>query len=142
MSSETTATELACRGWKVAEATLLQAESAETLVTHWFLTPTDAEVHVDEHFGDNTRTARFLRVVVPTLADQLDASMLWVGVPWDLEREKPLMLLLAGVRGQPPVLEARALHRSAGASQAPWWLLGEHSSPPGELLELAARMRL
>ncbi len=43
---------------------------------------------MDEHFGDNDRTAKFLRVVVPTLADQLSASSLWVAVPWTSKRQR------------------------------------------------------
>jgi hypothetical protein len=136
--------ELARHGWIMIAKALTRATTEDALVAHWFLTPDDASVHIDDQFGGNDRTATFLRVVVPTLADQLDASSLWVAAPWDLETTKPLMALLVGIRGQQPMLEARAVSRHPDPTAGPpWWVVDNIPlEPPAELAELAAKMQL
>ena len=135
--------ELRAHGWQLVEAAIAAAPSASELIIHWFATPQDANVHSDEHFADDARTLKFLSLVVPTLADQLEASMLAVGVPWDLSGARPLMVLLTAIRGEPASFEARELKRLDVRGKPPWWLLGdERLAVPAELAELASRIRL
>jgi hypothetical protein len=113
------------------------------LVTHWFVTPDDASVNADAHFGSDARTERFLGVVVPTLIDQLEASLVSVSLPWGLDSTSPLLVLVSILPGEPAMIEARALERAVGARTAPWWTLGERrKAPPAELSEIAAHLRL
>lgn len=137
-----TLAELARHGWQIIANALTAAESENALIAHWFLTPDDSSVHMDPHFGDDDRTAKFLRVVVPTLADQLGASMLWVAVPWGIDTDAPLMVLLSAFRGQRPMIEGRRLTRSQEAGGGPpWWSVeSEPAELPEELLALAERM--
>lgn len=133
--------ELARHGWQIIANALGHAATETTLVAHWFLAPNDDAVQTDPHFGGNPRTAKFLRVVVPTLADQLSASMFAVAVPWDLDGDLPLMVLLYAISGQRPAIEARRLHRNDGAISAPWWRLGsELVSVPDELAAITSAM--
>ena len=128
--------------WEIVSAALGDAATEHQLVVHWFDTPEDSSVNVDEHFGANERTAKFLRVVVPTLADQLAASGFWVAVPWDLDRSSPLMVLLSSPEGRQPTIEAREVRRAPDPGP-PWWRLGRGPvDPPRELQEIAARMQL
>lgn len=130
-------------GWRLVEAALAGAGSRTALVVHWFATPTDASVHMDDHFGDDARTLRFMAVVVPTLADQLAASRLAVAVPWELEAERALMVLLTAARGEPAAVQARALTAAAEASGPPWWRLAAQPVPaPERFRELAALLRI
>jgi hypothetical protein len=120
-----TVAELTAHGWRLAEESLRTAGSDRALVTHWFLTPADADVHMDEHFGSNERTLTFVSVVIPTLAQQLDARMLTVSVPWDAAGEPSLLAVIATIPGQPAVVEARELIRLDDRSAAPWWHLAQ-----------------
>jgi hypothetical protein len=135
--------ELTAYGWRIVRERLAVAPSELTLVTHWFVTPEDSAVHGDEHFGSDARTARFLGVVVPTLADQLGASLVSVAVPWGLGGETPLLVLVSALPGEAARIEARLLRRVTGAVTAPWWTLGEEQvAPPDELAEIAAQLRI
>ena len=128
--------------WEIVSAALADAATEHQLVVHWFHTPEDSSVNIDEHFGANERTAKFLRVVVPTLADQLAAARFWVAVPWDLDTAAPLMVLLSANERQQPTIEAREIRRAADPGP-PWWRLGRgRVDPPRELQEIAARMQL
>lgn len=135
--------ELTARGWRIVSARLAVAANDRVLVTHWFVTPDDSSVHGDEHFGSDARTARFLGVVVPTLADQLRASLVSVAAPWGLEAGDPVLALISALPGEPAAIEVRALRRVTGAGAAPWWTLGEDPlAPPAELAEIASRLRI
>lgn len=130
-------------GWRLVEDALAGAGSSMALVVHWFATPTDASVHMDEHFGSDARTLRFMAVAVPTLADQLEASRLAVAVPWQLDAEQPLMVLLAAARGEPSAVQARALIDVGASAGPPWWRLAAQTVPaPEQFRELAALLRI
>lgn len=128
--------------WEFVSAALRDAAGERQLVVHWFQTPDDASVNLDEHFGGNERTAKYLRVVVPTLADQLDAQSLWTAVPWELDGRLSQMVLVVARGGQPTVIEARALTPVRAASPTPpWWDLGpDLVAPPKALVEIATQM--
>lgn len=135
--------ELTAHGWRIVRERLTVAPTELALVTHWFVTPEDSAVHGDEHFGSDARTERFLGVVVPTLADQLGASLVMVAVPWGLDSETPSLVLVSALPGQAAGIEARPLQRVAGTHAAPWWTLSEQPvAPPAELAEIAARLRI
>lgn len=138
-----TLSELTAHGWRIVSERLALAANDRVLVMHWFVTPDDSSVHGDEHFGSDARTARFLGVVVPTLADQLHASLVSVAVPWGLDEETPSLVLISALPGQAAGTEARPLRRVVGARAAPWWTLGEAPvSPPAELAEIASRLQI
>jgi hypothetical protein len=134
-----TAAELTAYGWDLATAALARAESDRVLVTHWFHTAEDSSVNTDEHFGSNSRTTNFVHLVLPTLADQLDASHLVAAVPWDAQGEPALLVLVAWIRGESAMVDARALsRRPAGEVNPPWWALAaEATAPPSELVQAA-----
>jgi hypothetical protein len=136
--------ELAAHGWRLVEEALAGAASDRALVTHWFVTPDDSSVHTDEHFGSNERTVTFVGVVVPTLADQLDASVVVVAVPWNRDGRPSLLVLVAALRGQPAAVEARALTPSVAVRDGlPWWSLGtEPVEVPPALLNAVAHLVL
>jgi hypothetical protein len=123
--------------------TIATAESPASLIVHWFLTPDDTSVHMDDHFADDSRTLKFMSVVVPTLADQLDASMLAVAVPWELNDAGGLMVLLTALQGAEPTVEARTITRATGSSGPPWWVIGETQvEAPQQMRELAKILRI
>jgi hypothetical protein len=135
--------QLNARGWAAVERNLETAASELALVTHWFVTPEDDSVHSDQHLGSDERTLTFLRVVVPTLAQQLSASIVSVAVPWNLDGGAPLMALVSAVGGEVPRIEARALIRSNRSPGPPWWRLGEDLVVvPVELADVAAGLRI
>jgi hypothetical protein len=135
--------ELIAQGWRSVEERLTMAASEMALVTHWFVTPQDSDVNVNAHFGSDARTARFLGVVVPTLAEELNASLVSVSVPWALDGPAPLLALISLLPNQPAVAQARPLLRNPDAATAPWWTLGEQRvAPPAELVQIAARLRI
>jgi hypothetical protein len=134
---------LTARGWELAVEQLTNAEDELALVTHWFRTPGDASVNADAHFGSDARTARFLAVVVPTLIEHLEASLVSISAPWGLDGAAPRLVLVSLLPDAPATVEARMLQRVAGATTAPWWQLGQaRVAPPAELLEIAARLRI
>jgi len=135
------AAELIARGWELAAETLAHARSERELVTHWFITPEDSNVNTDEHFGSNERTVTFVRVVLPTLAGQLEASHVLAAVPWDVDDRPALLVLIAALRGQDAVIEARAINRIESVENAapPWWSVApETADAPAELIEEVA----
>lgn len=137
--------ELTAHDWRLVEAALAGAASHSALVTHWFVTPEDASVHMDEPFGSNERTARFVGGVVPTLVDQLSASAFVVAVPWDLDASGAgaLVLVSALQDAGAATIEARSLRRITEAVAAPWWALSpELVEPPVELADIAAQLRV
>jgi hypothetical protein len=134
---------LTARGWELAEDQLMAASDELILVTHWFVTPDDASVNADAHFGSDTRTERFFAVVVPTLIDQLEASLVSISVPWGLDSAAPRLVLVSLLPDAPPIVEARTLKRLVGAQTAPWWQLAtERVAPPAELSAVTARLRI
>jgi hypothetical protein len=131
-----TSRDLTIYGWDLVSAELARAESDRVLVTHWLLTAEDSSVHSDEHFGSNERTTNFVHVVLPTLADQLAASHLVAAVPWDQLGEPALLALVAWVRGEQAVIDARPISRLGLEVRPPWWsLAAESTTPPPELAE-------
>ncbi len=141
-SFPTTLQELGEHGWRLAAASLARAASDTALVMHWFVTPDDADVHSDEHFGSNDRTRTFIRVVVPTLAEQLDASLLTVAVAWEIDDRPALLVLVSAIRGQPAAIEAREITPRPGATLPPFWELAtEAATPPPELIEESGAIR-
>jgi hypothetical protein len=137
--------ELIARGWELAADTLAHARSERELVTHWFITPEDSSVHTDEHFGNNERTVKFVRVVMPTLADQLEASHVLAAVPWDVADQPTLIVVIAALRGQDAVIEARPITRVESVENAapPWWSVApETADPPIELIEEVALLSI
>jgi hypothetical protein len=130
-TSAHSAAELIDFGWEIAESTLATAASELTLVTHWFQTGEDDSVNADDHFGSDERTLRFLTVALPTLIDQLNASMAVVAVPWELESPAVSLSVLAIVPGAPAVLATRTLTRLEAGVGGPFWRLepGPRTSP-------------
>jgi hypothetical protein len=144
MTGETPASveELIARGWQLVADRLAHARSERELVTHWFITPEDSSVNTDEHFGSNERTVTFVRVVLPTLADQLDASHVLAAVPWDFEDQPALLVVIAALRGQEAVIEARPITRVEN-TESPWWSVAEQTAdPPTELIEEVALLSI
>jgi hypothetical protein len=130
-------------GWQRVERALLSARSEDHLIVHWFLTPDDADTHTDAHWHDNARIEKFVRVVVPTLADQLRASMLTVAVPWNVTDERATLTLVAVITGEPAAIAARSVTRSALADAAPYWKLGtEAVDPPAPLVEIVLNLTI
>ncbi len=136
-------------GWEIAAATLASAESERKLVTHWLLTPGDADVNADDHFGSDERTLRFLGVVLPTLIDQLAAVAAVVAVPWGLDGSAPSLTVVGVGFGAPACVESRWLRRAdaagpvgarspEGAGPPFWRLEPDPVAPPPELAAVAA----
>jgi hypothetical protein len=137
--------ELIAHGWELAADTLAHAQSERELVTHWFITPEDSAVNSDEHFGSNERTVTFVRLVLPTLADQLDASHMLTAVPWDVDDQPALLVLIAALHGEDAVIEARPITRVERNENAapPWWSMApETADPPVELIEEVALLSI
>ncbi len=128
----------------MAQDTLARAESEHTLVTHWFLTPEDASVNADPHFGSDARTVRFLGVAFPTLVDQLGASAAVVVLPWGLTGGEPSLTVVAVRAGEPARVQTRRLTRLGDENGAPgppfWRLESAPVAPPSELAAVAARL--
>ncbi len=130
-------------GWQRVETALLSAPTEDHLIVHWFETPDGAETHSDAHWHDQARIEKFVRIVIPTLAEQLRASSLTVAVPWDVDDETATLALIAAASGRPSAIEARALTRTALADAAPYWRLGsEPVAPPTALAEIAVKLTL
>lgn len=139
-----TVAELTRRGWRMAERTLASAATERTLVSHWFVTPDDDSIHTDEELGGDERTLTFLRVVIPTLAEQLAASIVAVAVPWNLGSVDghPLLVLVALIHDQPAEAQARRLIGVAGTGP-PWWSLSEDlMAIPRALGDVTGRLRI
>ena len=133
-SSARSAEELIGFGWEIAESTLVRAASELTLVTHWFQTGEDDSVNADDHFGSDERTLRFVTVALPTLIDQLNASMAVVAVPWELDGVAPSLSVVAVVLGQPAGLATRTLTRTGTGPEPPFWRLEPDArEPPAQL---------
>lgn len=134
-----TAAGLLSFGWEIAEATLAGADSERRLVTHWFLTPEDAAVNVDDHFGSDERTLRFLGVVLPTLIGQLDARLAVVALPWGLESDAATLTVIGLGSGVPARLQTRTLDRvNAELVAPPFWRLGAATVRTPEALAAVA----
>jgi hypothetical protein len=143
MEQQQASQELIAEGWQRVGCELLRARSAEHLIIHWFRTPTDADTHADAHWYDDSRIEKFVRIVIPTLAEQLDASMLTVAVPWGVDDDSATLALIAVVAGQPAVIDARTLTRSRLADAAPYWILGtEPVAAPTRLHEIVVNLTI
>ena len=128
-------------GWERVEQALLRASSEHHLIIHWFQTPENSETHSDAHWHNDERTVKFVRVVIPTLAEQLRATDLTVAVPWQVGAERATLVLIAATAGQAATLAARPLTRSALADAPPYWKLSPTAAePPAVLAELVAQL--
>jgi hypothetical protein len=128
-------------GWDIAELSLSRAEHELRLVTHWFLTADDDSVNVDDHFGSEERTLRFLGVALPTLIEQLDAEAAVVVLPWGLDGPQPSLTVVGVGFGEPGQFDTRALTRLAAAAGdgPPFWRLeSERLETPSQLAAVAA----
>jgi hypothetical protein len=125
----------------MAEATLASADSERRLVTHWFLTGEDDSVNSDDHFGSDERTLRFLGMALPTLIDQLGATLAVVALPWDLEGGSPTLTVIAVTAGAATAVQARALRRLQDQSGPPFWRLSSDVvEAPARLVAVASGM--
>lgn len=136
--------DLLARGWAMAEATLASAGSERALVTHWFVTGEDDGVNTDDHFGSDERTLRFLGVALPTLIDQLRASVAVVAVPWNVDGAAPSLSVVAVAAGAEAAVETRALTRLSAAEPGPpfWRLEPGRVTPPPQLAAIASGLVL